>query len=379
AAGCREAPRGRAFAAAAAQLFVDERGPDKQILVELVRPRRSDSGADRRDRSFDLRRSGKFEGAPLELLEAPWKVCGSVEWKRPCADMPVLEAEALLYGARRQLRSADNLGSRWVASELNPADGPSRGRGAPSDPLAGLRRELADAAAEGRDAGARQAGAPRPERAAWLAARRPSVGDMGLLRRASVSAETQAQCSLYLGALNRFCDTQGPRPCTEEEWDMLTSGLMEIMFMEGGPLSSGKKLLASVQWAEPRLGWLGGGRMPISRQCLRGWRRAALAGGRLPLPCDVVALLACWMICRGQRARALAVLVMMELYLRPGEPFLLRGHDVRQAFEEAAAAWRLKPLGLPDAYRFRHAGASVDFATGARRLGESVDSCAQAS
>ena len=114
--------------------------------------------------------------------------------------MPVLEAEALLYGVRHLMRSVANLGSkllvivdsisaslattkgrssadgmlsvtrrlgalllatgsllrsRWIASELNPADGPSRGRLAPSDPLAGLRRELATAADEGRDAGRR--------------------------------------------------------------------------------------------------------------------------------------------------------------------------------------------------------------------------------
>ncbi|CAK0883482.1 unnamed protein product, partial [Prorocentrum cordatum] len=471
-AGAREAaregrpPRERAFAAAAAQLHGGEGEADRRILMELVRPQ---SRHDRPESEFDRRHRKPFEDVPLDLLRAPWRVCGRQRWKRPSTSMPALEAEALLYGVRHLLRSVANLGSRllvigdsisaslaatkgrsssdgmlsvtrrlgalllgtgsllrsrWIASELNPADGPSRGRPAPSDPLAGLRRELAAAADEGRDAGARQV----------------RQAQMSLLRRASVSAKTQAQYSLYLAALRRFCNSRGDHPITEEEWDNATAGLMEIMFMEGGSLSAGEKLLASAQWAEPRLGRLGGGRMPICRQCLRGWRRAAPAGDRLPLPYDVVALLACWMICQGLRPHALAILMMMELYLRPGEPFLLRGRDVaagafsgarewtptsvllhpfemrtpsksqefdqtivldldrqaaladalvqlglersegplldvspsalRRALDEAAAAWRLGPLGPLDAYRFRHAGASVDFATGARRLEE---------
>ncbi|CAK0804061.1 unnamed protein product, partial [Prorocentrum cordatum] len=474
-------PRERAFAAAAAQLHGGEGEADRRILMELVRPQ---SRHHRPESEFDRRHTKAFEDVPLDLLRAPWRVCGRQRWKRASTSMPALEAEALLYGVRHLLRSVANLGSRllvigdsisaslaatkarsscdgmlsvtrrlgalllgtgsllrsrWIASELNPADGPSRGRAAPSDPLAGLRRELATAAGEGRNAGARQVRQIEDPRGPPAAAAQCGA-QMSLLRRASVSAKTQAQYSLYLAALQRFCDSRGDHPNTEEEWDIATAGLMEIMCMEGGSLSAGEKLLASVQWAEPRLGRLGGGRMPVCRQCLRGWRRAAPAGGRLPLPYDVVALLACWMICQGLRPHALAILMMMEMYLRPGEPFLLRGRDVvagslsgarewtptsvllhpfemrtpsksqefdqaivldldrqaaladalvqlglergggplldltpsalRRALDEAAAAWRLGPLGPLDAYRFRHAGASVDFATGARRLGE---------
>ncbi|CAK0850412.1 unnamed protein product [Prorocentrum cordatum] len=486
-AGAREAaregrpPRERAFAAAAAQLHGGEGEADRRILMELVRPQ---SRHHRPESEFDRRHTKSFEDVPLDLLRAPWRVCGRQRWKRASTSMPALEAEALLYGVRHLLRSVANLGSRllvigdsisaslaatkgrsscdgmlsvtrrlgalllgtgsllrsrWIASELNPADGPSRGRPAPSDPLAGLRRELATAAGEGRNAGARQVRQIEDPRGPPAAAAQCGA-QMSLLRRASVSAKTQAQYSLYLAALQRFCDSRGDHPNTEEEWDIATAGLMEIMFMEGGSLSAGEKLLASVQWAEPRLGRLGGGRMPVCRQCLRGWRRAAPAGGRWPLPYDVVALLACWMICQGLRPHALAILMMMEMYLRPGEPFLLRGRDVvagslsgarewtptsvllhpfemrtssksqefdqtivldldrqaaladalvqlglergvgplldltpsalRRALDEAAAAWRLGPLGPLDAYRFRHAGASVDFATGARRLEE---------
>ncbi|CAK0850468.1 unnamed protein product, partial [Prorocentrum cordatum] len=486
-AGAREAaregrpPRERAFAAAAAQLHGGEGEADRRILMELVRPQ---SRHHRPESEFDRRRTKSFEDVPLDLLRAPWRLCGRQRWKRASTSMPALEAEALLYGVRHLLRSVANLGSRllvignsisaslaatkgrsscdgmlsvtrrlgalllgtgsllrsrWIASELIPADGPSRGRPAPSDPLAGLRRELATAAGEGRDAGARQVRQIEDPRGPPAAAAQFGA-QMSLLRRASVSAKTQAQYSLYLAALQRFCDSRGDHPNTEEEWDIATAGLMEIMFMEGGSLSAGEKLLASVQWAEPRLGRLGGKRMPVCRQCLRGWRRAAPAGGRLPLPYDVVALLACWMICQGLRPHALAILMMMELYLRPGEPFLLRGRDVvagslsgarewtptsvllhpfemrtpsksqefdqtivldldrqaaladalvqlglergvgplldltpsalRRALDEAAAAWRLGPLGPLDAYRFRRTGASVDFATGARRLEE---------
>ncbi|CAK0903021.1 unnamed protein product, partial [Prorocentrum cordatum] len=482
-AGAREAareglpPRERAFAAAAAQLHGGEGEADGRILMEHVRPQ---TGRGRPESEFDRRHREPFEDVPLDLLRAPWKVCGRQKWRRPSGSMPALEAEALLYGVRHLLRSVANLGSRllvigdsisaslaaakgrsssegmlsvtrrlgalllgtgsllrsrWIASELNPADGPSRGRPAPSDPLAGLRRELAAAAGEGREAGARQV---RAGRAAELAAGRAMEARTGVLRRASVSAKTQAQYSLYLAALRRFSHSRGGRPITRKERDISTAGWMEIMFRRGGSLSAGEELLASVQWARPRLSGRGDRRMPICRQCPRGQCRAAPAGGRLPLPHDVVALLASGMYRQRLRPHSLAGLRMMELLLRPGEPLLLRCRAVaagalsgarvrtptsvllhligmrtppqswefcqaivvdldrqaalagvlvqlvlarsagpwrelspcalRRALDEAAAAWRLGPLGLLGAYRFGHTGASVASATGARRL-----------
>ena len=62
----------------------------------------------------------------------------------------------------------------------------------------------------------------------------------------------------------------------------------------------------------------------------------------------------------GQLGRERGDLVLLDI--TPG--------SLRRALDAAAVAWRLGPLGPLDAHRFRHAGASVDFATGARRLEE---------
>eukprot|EP00959_Pyramimonas_sp_CCMP1952_P287801 6018851-Pyramimonas_sp.AAC.1 len=69
------------------------------------------------------------------------------------------------------------------------------------------------------------------------------------------------------------------------------------------------------------------------------------------------------------RQAALADALVQLVLARSAGPLLdLSPCALRRALDEAAAAWRLGPLGLLEAYRFRHTGASVASATGARRL-----------
>ena len=115
---------------------------------------------------------------PFSAVDREWKVVGRVQWQQS-ESMPVLEARATLYGARHLLRKLENHGGRlliltdsmtaacafstgraetwrlrsvvqkvsalllatgsslnlrWVLSEWNPSDGPSRGLRSPSLP-----------------------------------------------------------------------------------------------------------------------------------------------------------------------------------------------------------------------------------------------------
>ena len=119
-----------------------------------------------------------FQQTPFSSVQKPWSVCGRYAWKRS-EPMPVLEGRASLFAVKRKLRSVDGFhrrhlfltdsitaacsldkgrgssfkmrrvtqqigamflasGStghyRWIPSEWNPADGPSRGSKFPSIP-----------------------------------------------------------------------------------------------------------------------------------------------------------------------------------------------------------------------------------------------------
>ena len=282
----------------------------------------------------------------------------------------------------------------------------------------------------------------RRERAQALEASRPQVEDMSLLQRASVGPRTQRYYMTMLRTLQVVLVARSvPQPNSEEEWDLAVNLVMTLLFLDGAAASVGEKLLAAVLWAHPHLNRMAGGRMPVTRQALRGWRRVAPPGGRLPLPLPVIHMLVMWLLTRALPAAALYVLLLTELYLRPSEPLLLRPEDVipghpraaglsrftsvllhpfeqgvpsksqefdqsvmfdlprhqfvatavldlsrrqagqsllldlepgqvRDLLNEASQTLQLEPLGALDLYRFRHSGASVDFALHARRLEE---------
>ncbi|CAK0903346.1 unnamed protein product [Prorocentrum cordatum] len=145
-----------------------------------------------------LPRADDFPEVPREMIEQDWRVVGRFEWRKKGESIPVLEARATLYGYRHLLRSRRNHGKRlvvlgdsmsvagavsksrsgsramlhvtqsiaalslatgpslhyrWLPSEWNAADGPSRGRWRPTAPSA-----LAPRDARARGPSARQRG-----------------------------------------------------------------------------------------------------------------------------------------------------------------------------------------------------------------------------
>ena len=212
-------PREKVVMAAARDVVISTDGPDRALWEEAFRetfgvplagpgPRPQSSRRPGRH-PFDLRRPLETPEVPWAIIDSKWKICGRSKWSRPCSSMPVLEGEAMVYGVRHLLRSTANFGSRllvlgdsltvafatakgrsssdgllmigrrlaglllatgctlcvrWLASELNAADAPSRGRWQPSDPRAGLRAALDKLRGEGRQAPAGRASSEQGER-----------------------------------------------------------------------------------------------------------------------------------------------------------------------------------------------------------------------
>ena len=125
---------------------------------------------------------GEFQTVPFYVVDREWRVVGRHQWKY-LETMPVYEARSTLHAVRRLMRNSDNFGKRhiilsdsmtailayskgrahshrlrrvvqqtsayvlasgsnvyvrWVPSEWNPADNPSRGRRSPSIPKKSL-------------------------------------------------------------------------------------------------------------------------------------------------------------------------------------------------------------------------------------------------
>ena len=68
--------------------------------------------------------------------------------------------------------------------------------------------------------------------------------------------------------------------------------------------------------------------MAGARMALRGWRKAAPANSRLPLPYEVVMMLANFFLHQHMKEQALLTLIMFNLYLRPSEPHRLQHGDI---------------------------------------------------
>ena len=119
-----------------------------------------------------------------------------------------------------------------------------------------------------------------------------------------------------------------PPPLDEGQWDAAVATMLDYMYLDGRKVHEGQKLLAAVLWYHPQLTRNAGGRMAVARQSLRGWRRLDPSTGRLPIPLPVVHMIATWLMATERRDLGLLVLMTMELYLRPGEPLLVRPSDV---------------------------------------------------
>ncbi|CAK0816959.1 unnamed protein product, partial [Prorocentrum cordatum] len=262
---------------------------------------------------------------------------------------------------------------RWIPSERNVADAPSRRHiplgvwldGAAADSAEGFKQwavrdaghssqladcrsaglELAELAVREPAVGALR-GARRPEQrappppaarsrkmaraarrgqGATAAARRAALRSHGsLLQRASVTPKTVAQYDglwqdiLRMWLRLRPAGSLQAEP-NDDEMDLVVASWMDQEYSFGELAQRGTKGLAAVKYFRPQFAKSGGLSLPRSAQALKGWKRLAPGRARLPLPWEVVALIALELLLTGFWAMAAWTIITFRCYLRPSE------------------------------------------------------------
>ncbi|CAK9019752.1 1 [Durusdinium trenchii] len=357
-----------------------------------------------------------FPEIPLSLLDPQnWKTVSMGKWKHTEEHITLKEARSLLIATRRlsraqrhrrkrhlilldnmalcfalakgrsarfdMLRVLQRVGSiclacgitlrpRWVPSEFNIADAPSRGFRSPGSGTKesndfGSQNQLIQGASDqvGAEEGGRQesdeahgeSGAQSSEKDARVAAlpkksvvRRPppprrsvqplpavvqdqDVGKLAqqkkltLLERKCVSSEVQGQYGQYLSRFEDFCRVGGFHwPPALQDVDPLLSDYMDTLFMEGRSPHEGEKTFAALEFHMLEVK----GKLHRARRCLKGWRKAVPAQSRLPMPMLAMFGIAMTLAAGNHLEMALKTVVGFLLYLRPGEGLDLRSRNV---------------------------------------------------
>ncbi|CAK0803561.1 unnamed protein product [Prorocentrum cordatum] len=333
-----------------------------------------------------------FEEVPAaRLLADPWAVAAARRWRRAAA-IHVLEAEGARWAVRRLARNSqlhghrhlilgDNLGAvcacekgraahfalnvvcreicaisiaagmqlrfRWIPSELNPGDAPSRrfmpgmGKqhgvgqcGTPSargekgtqqaGPLSGaIGSREHNHASDGLLAYLRQgwtSPAPLSDRPAEVCARRarlcPRLSRLAArrVRHATVLSYLRA-LTVLLGWLRLLA-----LPCwTPAQWGETLVDYPEWAFDRGMGREAFSRTLCAVAWGEPALGGPVRRLFPAGHASLSGWTRLQPGHSRPPLPRAIALAMAAVLVSMGKPDSGLCILVAFECYLRPSE------------------------------------------------------------
>jgi len=348
-----------------------------------------------------------------ELNERSWKTAIMRPWNRK-ENILKLEGVALISAIRHSLRSIQNLrkrhlflvgnlplalaigkgrarspyllpicrqacalslisGSqflvRWIASEQNPADAPSRSRTFCRRPQSGtsavdsgqVKEQLCDAIKteanrnldcdqldrehctikrETREAGSarqhkeneehNQGGRPAHCRHTsksqlHTAASHCGGGRLPLLAQLAVQVPTGDPYRDYLNTFLRTMELSSVEHIPPESLDRYLSDFFDLRFMQGYAAEQGEKTLAALQHFHPEYGKFGRHSLPLTGRCLKGWRRIAPGHARLPIPWLALMAMVGQALFENQTSLALALLIMFFCYLRPGETMELVG------------------------------------------------------
>lgn len=182
--------------------------------------------------------------------------------------------------------------TNWIATEVNPADRPSRKY--EFDSTLGFPGEG------------------------------PPLEDF--LGMAAYATSTSDKYRRAVARFLRWMHREGHAPLSARELDSaLTAYLNDLYVSEGGRCRSyGESALAGIQMLLPELRR----RLPVSARALRGWRRLAPPVAHPPITRDLAALVGTAMALRGKWQQGVAVLLAFDGYLRVGELLSLRREDV---------------------------------------------------
>lgn len=144
-----------------------------------------------------------------------------------------------------------------------------------------------------------------------------------ILGRVAVGRAVQEDYEKRLLAFRVF--TKENTLCLESDEDVEEALVLYMTeaFMEGRPSDHGRKMFAAFQWQNPQYGRFGGRALPRVRMALQGWAKGSPPRHRLPMAWNEACAIAAELLRERQWEHAVCMLLMFDLYLRPGEAFSL--------------------------------------------------------
>lgn len=164
---------------------------------------------------------------------------------------------------------------------------------------------------------------------------RAAVGDVGLLESLAVGAGTRADYARRRNAFYTFAAKMGLSISSEPDLDIALCEYGDARYLDGEACDVGLKLLSALEEVHPvqqRKGWM---HLPRFRRSLKGWRKAAPTGTRLPVTEECMWAVCGELLCRGLPDMALANALQFSAYLRPSEMLELCTCDLIAPAEEA--------------------------------------------
>jgi hypothetical protein len=150
-----------------------------------------------------------------------------------------------------------------------------------------------------------------------------------VLEEDAVTAPTREKYQQAIREINAWLAAKGCVPLDPLNGvDNNLAVWMQAMFLEGYQSEKGSLAIAAVKYEWPEFGHRGALALPRADQALRGWRRRAPLTSRLPLPWEVVALIAVDLIESGELWMGYLTVLSFCCYFRPSEPLKVRGGDL---------------------------------------------------
>ncbi|CAE7797631.1 unnamed protein product [Symbiodinium sp. CCMP2592] len=291
------------------------------------------------DAAWHRRKSSSFEPVPFSVVDREWSTVVSHRWRSPLT-LPVGEARSALTAVKHILRTTSNFGLRHLilTDSLTSCGALSRGRSSrgtwkPSRPKPLEASRSHDTS--GHHPGSAVSGKVRTYCEGEAAGPRTAREQMQrehnnttILEQASVSKACRLRYQGLWDELSpKLCKANGLlKPMAEVE--SILCDHLEALFLDGADLATAQYTVAAVLYFNPGLRTSTTSSMPRVKQSLTGWRKLAPAKSQLPLPFEVVALMAAWAFGLGQIEIGLFLLLAFSLYLRPSEGLRIRAQDM---------------------------------------------------
>ena len=153
----------------------------------------------------------------------------------------------------------------------------------------------------------------------------PRSAEQTMLEAAAVAPRTSEEYNHKLKLFQSFCSVQKLRLQKPTDVDLALTLFLNQSFIEGWSVAEGNKCLAAVMDWKPQISKH---QLPRSRRSLQGWKNLDPGTTRPPMAWPLIALIALVMVEAGNLIEALAILLMFVIYARPGEVFSIRRKDL---------------------------------------------------